>query len=205
MDEKQGPGEQGGQVGGAPAGWYAAEPGQERWWDGASWTGHVRPVPAGGPGGPAGSGGGIAWKVVGPVVGVVAVLVVALVVTLALTLGGGDASDAPDDATTEEFCDAVEEMYGALFVFALQESDAPWETGRVVEVLTETGTPEGISPEARAGFEEVVTALERVDGMTTAEIEEIEELDTDDDPDNDSPESDAFEEYADQTCGSMFG
>jgi hypothetical protein len=139
------------------------------------------------------------------VIGVVVVLVVALVVTLALTLGGDDASDAPDDATTEEFCDAVEEMYGVLFVFALQESDAPWETGRAVEVLTETGTPEDIPGDARAGFEQLVEALERVDGMTTAEIEELDEFDTDGDPENDSPESDAFEEYTNDTCGEMFG
>ena len=199
MDEKQ---EQpGGTPGGTPAGWYAAEPGQERWWDGGSWTGHVRPAP-GGPAAPA--GGGIAWKIVGPVLGGVA-LVVALVVTLVLTLGGGGASSAPTDATTDEFCDAVDEMYGVLFVFALQESDAPWETGRAVEVLTDTGTPEDIPDDARDGFEELVTALERVDGMTTAEIEELDEFDTDDDPDNDSPESDAFEEYTDGTCGEMFG
>ncbi len=194
------------QQGGAPAGWYAAEPGQERWWDGTAWTGHVRPV-AGGPGAPeqaggAGGTGGIAWKVVGPVLGGVA-LVVALVITLVLTLGGGGASGAPTDASTDEFCDAMEEMYGGLFVFALQESDAPWETGRAVEVLTDTGTPEDIPDDARAGFEALVDALDQVDGMTTAEIEEIDEFNTDEG--DDSPETEAFEDYADETCGEMFG
>ncbi|HEY1134694.1 MAG TPA: DUF2510 domain-containing protein [Nocardioides sp.] len=182
--------------GGVPAGWYPAEPGTERWWDGTVWTGHVRPTPV---------GGGVRWKVVGPVLGGVAVLVVALVVTLVLVLGGDDPADAPTDATVDDFCAATEEAYGIIFVLAFQESDVEWETGRAVEVLSETGTPEDIPADARAGFEELVTGLDRVDGMTRSELEELDEFDTNDDPDDDSPASDAFEDYTEETCGSMFG
>jgi TM2 domain-containing membrane protein YozV len=29
----------------APAGWYPQQDGTERWWDGQSWTAHLRPLP----------------------------------------------------------------------------------------------------------------------------------------------------------------
>lgn len=30
---------------GLQPGWYGADPGAERWWDGTAWTAHTRPTP----------------------------------------------------------------------------------------------------------------------------------------------------------------
>lgn len=204
-------------AGGSPmAGWYAAEPGQERWWDGRAWTDHVRAAQHGSPQhgpthhgpthhGPAHPAGGPRWGIVLPVAALVLALVVGAAVGLSFLVGGDDAGDAPTNASTDDFCDALDEAYGTLFALVFQETDRPWETGRAVQALTETGTPEDIPDDARAGFEELVTALEAADGMTYEELEESGEIDMDDDESDDSPESDAFEAYAEDTCGSFFG
>src|SRR4051794_3727733 len=47
-DTQRTQGTQGGAQGMAAPGWYPAEPGAERYWDGATWTEHVRPLASAG-------------------------------------------------------------------------------------------------------------------------------------------------------------
>ncbi|WP_028472649.1 DUF2510 domain-containing protein [Nocardioides alkalitolerans] len=230
-DSTQDDGRAPGGAGGPQPGWYGADPGAERWWDGTSWTAHTRPTPdppapasdptadpmadptadptaaptSGSTWVPAPAPAPVTnWRIVGPLIGGV-VLVVALVVTLVVVLGGGSGpSSAPTDATEDDFCEAMDEVYGLIFVLAFQEGDQEWETGRMVDVLVDTGTPAGIEDDARAGFEELVAGLELADGMTYDELEESGEGNVSGDGD-DSPESDAFETYTEETCGTPFG
>lgn len=70
--------------------------------------------------------------------------------------GGDDPSDAPDDASTEDFCEAFEggPTDGEPSEDDLQE----W-----ADELSDAGTPEGIDDDAREGFELFVEALQDVD------------------------------------------
>lgn len=87
----------------------------------------------------------------------------AALLALSLTAcGGSDGADAPDDASKEDFCDAVN---------ALNEggsSDKPTEEEfdeyqDKVDELAEVGTPESIDDDARKGFELFVETIQDFD------------------------------------------
>jgi len=94
-----------------------------------------------------------------------------LLLALSLTAcGGSDASGAPEDASVEEFCAAFSD-FGEGF-----DSD---DTERAVEAandyaerLSEIGTPEDLSDEARQGFEAYVGYLGDVDEGDVEDLNE---------------------------------
>ena len=76
---------------------------------------------------------------------------------------GSDAGDAPDGATTEEFCGVwTDDSLGG------SEGDSPDEQAdaahEAADKLAEVGTPEGMDESARNGFEVFVEFLSKVDG-----------------------------------------
>lgn len=146
----------------------------------------------------------------GPLIALAAaavVVIVAVVVTLVLVLGNDDGNDEaggggggseepagpPTDASEEEFCDAVAGLYDDIFDQGTDDEDVI-EVTEATDTLEETGTPEDISDEERAGFESFVEALREVDGLTVEEADEI------DDP-TDNSDGDAFFDYVESTCG----
>jgi hypothetical protein len=86
--------------------------------------------------------------------------------------GGSEAEGAPEDASSEDFCAAFQDI-GEDF-----DSD---DTGQAVDAaneyganLAEVGTPSDFSEDARTGFETYVGFLEEVDEGDVEELESSE-------------------------------
>ena len=89
--------------------------------------------------------------------------------------GGDSASDAPDDASVDDFCEA----YNATSSTDEDSSDSEKvdEAHDQAEKLIEVGTPDDIDGDAREGFEILVDAVADidegdVDNITNAESED---------------------------------
>ena len=129
-----------------------------------------------------------------------------LVGGLATACGGG--SGAPADASKDDFCSAQSSLFTDLDLTD-PEVELPTEKEMAdamhswAEKIEDVGTPENISDEARAGFEETVEAAK---GVTEADLTS---------PDLDALGSEmseeaqqqveAFTTYVDETCGSVLG
>lgn len=70
--------------------------------------------------------------------------------------GDDDPSEAPDDASTDDFCEAFEA--GPKGQDTSEDELKEW-----AEELNDAGTPEGIDDDAREGFEIFVEKLQDVD------------------------------------------
>lgn len=136
---------------------------------------------------------------------------VAAPVLLALALtacGGSEGSDAPTDASKEDFC----EVYDAEPVFDESLRDASPEEqaeaikdelDKLADQFVEVGTPEDIPDDAREGFE---LSLEAIVGISQDDIQQgIEDEDEDflapDVSADDKVKTDAFDEWARGYCG----
>jgi len=122
--------------------------------------------------------------------------------TLAL-LGAatGCAGGAPTDAAAKDFCDS----YNSLFTDMAQVSDDASEQEIIAAIrewgaqMAETGTPEDISEEARAGFEETVAMIGDLEADASREdFDRIEQ----DLTDEQKKQVDEFDRYTADTCGS---
>lgn len=106
---------------------------------------------------------------------------------------GGGASGAPTDASADDFCAAF------IGVFTGDGGDTASITGADIndwgEALADTGTPDDITDDARAGFEIITEYASEVD--SNADIGDIEDPDVSGD---EQDQVDAFLEYAGTTC-----
>ena len=107
-----------------------------------------------------------------------------------LTACGSDASDSPDDASTEEFCDAMEEA-------PTSEEPSEDDLDEWAEELNDTGTPDDIGDDERDGFEKFVETLEDVDPDDFDSDAGLEDVIEDED---DREKVTAFFAYYGQTC-----
>lgn len=123
---------------------------------------------------------------------------------------GGSGGGAPESASKDDFCKAQTSLFTDLDIDLTDpEAGLPSEKEmadamhRWADKISEVGTPEGISDEARDGFEETVKAAQDI---SEADLKS---------PDLDALEADmsesakknveAFSTYVTDTCGSMFG
>ena len=93
--------------------------------------------------------------------------------TALLVACAGPGEDAPTDASIEDFCEAkswmVAEGTDRFFDSGLPSDDElvqlahEWATE-----LARTGTPDNMSPEARAGFEKLI---DRLEGLEAGDVE----------------------------------
>lgn len=114
------------------------------------------------------------------------------VAATALSACGGSA-EAPEDASTEDFC-------AAFIDFPEPEEGEATPTQETVDTyvdkLEETGTPEDMPDDARKGWEAWVDTMDGIDVDDSEEDlqKEIEEL-------GDDKDVKAFQEYAGEACG----
>lgn len=119
-------------------------------------------------------------------------------VLLALSLSACGGVDAPEDASEDDFC----ETFNAQTEIGAEDDveaqvDAAQELG---DKLEEVGTPEGISDDARAGFEAYVEVLKDINEDDVKELADASEEEAAEQLDIDEKEFSAFFEYAVSTC-----
>jgi hypothetical protein len=112
--------------------------------------------------------------------------------------GGGDAADAPSDASVEEFCQPFVDMLQEVSAEGedLSDADAVRLAKETADKLRETGTPADMPEDARRGFELVVEKLADLpDDATKDEVEKAQEL-----TDEEQTYSTALSQYIASNC-----
>lgn len=113
--------------------------------------------------------------------------------------GGGGASGAPEDASTDDFCSAFED-YGTAFSSVEGEKPTEEEFDEIidkVDAISEVGTPEDISEGEREGFEIFVDELGDLD---YSDVEDAEGSNLVEVSDDDNAKVEEFVTYAGETC-----
>lgn len=126
---------------------------------------------------------------------------------LALALGaitgcgsdGSDAGSSPTDASVEDFCANFETVNSDLL--AVEDTEDMAEVVTILQDgaanMTETGTPEDIPDDARAGLVATIDAINDLDDDAT----EDEILNLDEElSDTEQSNSDALDDYLEKTC-----
>ena len=106
--------------------------------------------------------------------------------TMLLVAGMTAACGSPDDASKGDFCDSIQ---------GLNKASADFDENKdAFEKLADTGTPEGISDDAREGFEILVDLADEADSNEDAE-KSAKDLSSDE-----KKKIEAFGEYVGKTC-----
>lgn len=122
--------------------------------------------------------------------------VAALVLAGASLTACGGGVDAPTDASEDDFCGVAG---GTAILEYFDQENEEFNAEDYANDLADVGTPEGISEDARDGFEVVVTEF-RDAGNGLGE-EEINDLDDEKISEDDNDKVDAFGDYVSDTCG----
>ncbi len=128
-----------------------------------------------------------------------------LVVGAATSACGGG---APADASEKDFCDTQSSLFADLLPEDMSAPELPSNEEMAQAVkdwgreLEEVGTPDDISDEARAGFEQLVEQAGEIDAADFS-IDKLEELEQGgaDASEAAQKEADAFADYLTTTCG----
>ncbi|GAA1911145.1 hypothetical protein [Nocardioides hwasunensis] len=134
---------------------------------------------------------------------------VLLVGSVTAACGGGGGAGAPTDASEKEFCNAQLSLLDNLDIDVTDpEASTPDEEAVAdamhswADELEKVGTPEGISDEARDGFEETVKAARDIDAsdLETPDMSALEDgLSADQ-----KKSLETYSTYVTEKCGSMF-
>jgi len=120
----------------------------------------------------------------------------AVLLALSLTACGG--SDAPEDASQENFCEAFNSQAD---VGAEEDAGAQVDAAKeVADQLEEVGTPDDISDDARDGFEQYLEALQDIDEDDVEKLADASEEEAAEALDLDQDKFEAFFGYALETC-----
>lgn len=122
--------------------------------------------------------------------------------------GGSVGGGAPTDASEKEFCQTQTSLLEDLMPADMSDPQLPSDQQMAQAVkdwgtkIGEVGTPEGISDDAREGFERVVEMAEDIDPADFS-IEKLEELEAggEEASAEAKKQADAFEKYLTETCG----
>jgi hypothetical protein len=132
----------------------------------------------------------------------------ALLVAAVTTACGGGGGGAPSDASEEDFCAAQSSLVENLLPDDMADPEMPSNEDMAKAVqdwgaeIEEVGTPEGISDDARAGFEAVVEQADDIDAsdFTMEKLEELEMGGADASAEV-KEQAQAFSDYLTETCG----
>jgi hypothetical protein len=106
--------------------------------------------------------------------------------TLLMVAGMTVACGAPDDASKNDFCDAIQ---------SLSKSGDDFDKNKdAFQELGDTGTPEGISDDGREGFEILIDLADEAESSKDAQKA------ADDLSSNDQKKVEAFGKYVGETC-----
>lgn len=118
----------------------------------------------------------------------------------ALGCSSGGSEGAPTDASEEDYCASYQSLFDDMSTMT-DATDAEiiaqikdWAT-----TMEETGTPEEMPEDARAGFETTISLINDLDD--DAQQEDFEKID-EDLTDEETAEVDEFDTYTTDTCGS---
>ena len=118
----------------------------------------------------------------------------------ALGCSGGGSEGAPTDATEEDYCASYQSLFDDMSTMT-DATDAEiiaqikdWAT-----TMEETGTPEEMPEDARAGFETTISLINDLDD--DAQQEDFEKID-EDLTEEETAQVDEFDTYTTDTCGS---
>lgn len=131
-----------------------------------------------------------------------------LLVGAATSACGGGGGGAPTDASEDGFCEAAHSLMADLIPQDIENAEMPSDADMAQAVkdwgarMEEVGTPEGISDDARAGFEAVVAQAEDVDAADFS-VESLEDLEMGgaDASEEVQRQAEAFGDYLTETCG----
>ena len=118
----------------------------------------------------------------------------------ALGCGGGGGGGAPTDASEEDYCASYQSLFDDMSTMADATDEEiiaqikDWAT-----TMEETGTPEDMPEDARAGFETTMTLINDLDD--DAKQEDFEKID-EDLTEDETAQVDEFDTYTTDTCGS---
>ena len=126
----------------------------------------------------------------------------------AVTSACGGSSGAPTDASEKEFCDTQSGLFADLMPDDMSDPQVPSDEDMARAVkdwgkeLERVGTPEGISDDARAGFEGVVQRADEIDASDFS-IDKLEELAEGGAKASKQAQKEAaaFSDYLTETCG----
>lgn len=132
----------------------------------------------------------------------------ALLVGAVTTACGGAGSGAPSDASEDGFCQAANSLLTDLKPEDMSSPEVPSDEDMAQAVkdwgdrMEEVGTPDGISDEAREGFEAVLAQIEDIDASDFS-AENLEELGDGgaDASEEVQRQAEAFGDYVTETCG----
>jgi hypothetical protein len=121
---------------------------------------------------------------------------------------GGGGSGAPSDASEDGFCDAANSLLTDLMPEDMSTPEVPSDEDMAQAVkdwgdrMEEVGTPDGISDEAREGFEAVLAQIEDIDASDFS-AENLEELGDGGAQASEEVQrqAEAFGDYVTETCG----
>ena len=114
--------------------------------------------------------------------------------------GGGAAAGAPTDASEDDYCASYQSLFSDMSTMAdatdrqIIAQIKEWAT-----TMEETGTPEDMPEDARAGFETTISLINDLD--EDAQAEDFEKID-EDLTEEESAQVDEFDTYTTETCGS---
>lgn len=129
----------------------------------------------------------------------------AVLLAFSLTACGG--SGAPSDASTDDFCEAFNGQVEAFSDIDPESSEADQAEAIVdglqkwSDDLEEVGTPEGISDDAREGFEITVKEIGDLDADDVEKSLKDGNSDFAEISKDDEKKAEAFNKYASEECG----